>query len=425
MTYVAGICIRYMNMHTSAILCDTKCSFADEAEGREAPAFKNGLLFDGCIYGASGDVDCIIRFVSHCKAAFSKSKMSSKRIWKSFEESLATYSFDGFDNFEMILSSNESGEPVLYRLDPESEERLVKCETPKEHNCTIVSIGSGKSLLDSALHEFVLNNNKIGFNKLKDSDFPYILNAWFMRHARGDFAAELAKDGVGGFFHFWTQTKIASKPQKPTLHVLMAEFSGKLVPYCYRIAYLNNGNILVIHDLNENDRHILQNIWDPNDPRLKTVARTAASLKREGIFHESISNYETDSEWVADAVLKFEKLSFYYFCSVGFPSSNDRLQISHFRRKRGAYWIRVEDFSAQEIAARDKEPMRRVTIIALQQKFVNNLAYGYMDRSTNKFLRPGEIHPWRRYLESLERRVGHAIDENAYIDLVYVDDEVD
>ena len=325
MTYVIGMHCPQLKLNI--ILCDTKFAAADKIEGREAPALKNGLLFDGCMYGAAGNVDHIMRFVSDCKADLGNIKGAKEAFWE-FTKVLREYDFWEYDDFELILSTNYGGQPTLYLLDPKTEDRLILGEIAEQANMTFASIGSGKPLLDSAFAEYLQDHGKVGGSP-DPEDLAYGWCAWFVQYARGDKALELEKVGVGGYFHFWVQTETETKPQNTCLYVLFAIFQGIIWPYYYRIGYLQNGEILVVNDLHEGDLHVIKNVWTSDDRFLIT---DDIDPRRCGEFHYTVSKYNTNSLIIKEIVEQYRSSPLYYFCSFGFAHPAHQLRINHINK---------------------------------------------------------------------------------------------
>jgi hypothetical protein len=336
MTYVIGINYPYLKL--SAIICDTKFTAGDQIEGREAPALKSGLLFDGCIFGASGEVDHIVRFVTDCKTNFGNINSAETAFWK-FENALPEYDFWGYDDFQLVLSTNHGGEPSLYLLDPKAAERLIPIELGQGGNFVSCSIGSGKPLLDLPFFEYLEDKGKIGLSQ-DPEDLVYGWCAWLMQYARGDKALELEKVGVGGYFHFWVQTATETKPQKTRLYVLFAIFSGVIHGYCYRVGYLHNGDVLVLNDMSEGDRHIVKNFWNINDSD-DVLESITGNIKpqRRGEFHYSVSSYNNYSVTIREMGKQFDLSTPYYFCSVGFAHPAHQFRVNHINKNNAKHWF--------------------------------------------------------------------------------------
>lgn len=339
MTYVVGLKIN--DYGTSAIICDTKCNAFDDNLRKEVPAVKNGMLFEGCIFGAAGNVDHICRFIDDYLNYLS-SLSSNEQLWDKFTTFVSGYDFFEYDSFEMLLSSNWSGKPLFYHLNPKHS--FVLQEAHENEN--LITIGSGKEFFDTKLIDYLADCSKVNMKgTFKPEHFVYNCCAFLMTLSQGYSAIELEKFHCGGYFHFWIQTKTVTQPQKTSLYVISDLFEKKIWPYYYRIGYINNGDVLVIHIYRGNgdqDIHILTSFW-ANKIDERWLSEMEPFQKLSGEYFVSFSEFHSGSEYIKKLSEKFKNMPLYDFCSFGFSDPKISFRINHFRKKGESFWVLKTD----------------------------------------------------------------------------------
>lgn len=296
MTYVIGI----NNYEASCIICDTRISYGQSGICGSNDALKSGKLFPGCIYGAAGDFDELRKFISLMREAQDE-KNTLSGFWGNFCKFVSKYNFLKSQSFQLLLASRHTGESKLYLLD--------SIDGSINDAGNLVTIGSGKKLLDRELKEIHEDRNEKIIEYLKDQDipihsYPYLYCLWLMERVQGMEATVLNRNGVGGYFHFTGQTSEFEARQRPAVYVISESYPSRreIRSWIFRIAFIENA--LVIDCPVEQTRLIFVDvcIW----PTFKELDKN----QRQIYFERIVNTAEIEP--------------FYYFCGFGFLNPEKR-----------------------------------------------------------------------------------------------------
>lgn len=300
MTYILGL----KNFGITSIICDTRVTLDESRDIGENTALKSGFLFPGCIYGASGNVDELRKFVILCKEQLTKTD-TLPNLWEKFLNIVKEYPFSNSksEQFQLLLSSRCLGEPSFYILDS-AKGRVTDCESP-------VTIGSGRLLLDEHLNNLYKKLDTTIEKLLKKGNapkefYPYFYCLWLMERVQGMEVSLLEKVGVGGCFHFTSQTKHNEFRQGPAVYVLNAgRREGKTISieqWSFRIAFVRES--LVVHCPIKKIKMIIVDsaAW----PTINSYSKKQLEEYRKTIEGE------------------VAKQNYYTFCGFGFVDPNKR-----------------------------------------------------------------------------------------------------
>lgn len=217
MTYIVGIRHNGLN----SILSDLRVTYSIEGKKGRNTALKIGELLPGCIFGWCGNEKAGRDFILAAKYQIGRNGCISK-FWEDFLLFTKEYEFSKEPNqrFELLLSCRINGQPQFFLLD--SYNGLIK------KNETIITIGSGKPLLDKLVFgeyqkkarqfEKILSSKE--YAELKREIPPYLFAFWLSQLTRSQYRALLEKHGVGGIFHFVSQSGTQTFFQKPSKYIL-------------------------------------------------------------------------------------------------------------------------------------------------------------------------------------------------------------
>jgi 20S proteasome alpha/beta subunit len=177
MTYIIGI----NNYGASCIICDTRISYGQSGINGSNDALKSGKLFPGCIYGAAGNSDELRKFISSMRQTQDERNTLSG-FWDNFCKFVSKYNFSKSKLFQLLLASRHTGDSKLYLLDP--------IEGSIKNAGNLVTIGSGKNLLDRELKEIHEQRNPKIIEYLQDQgvpihSYPYLYCLWLMERVQG------------------------------------------------------------------------------------------------------------------------------------------------------------------------------------------------------------------------------------------------
>lgn len=209
MTYVLGLRRRGVAaIFTDSLLCD------DRNEPSSYASLKGGILFPGCIFGASGDwcgTDAALQFVVTAQEA-ARNVHNIQEAWELFEKVCRLFK-TGDRKFEVLLSSRHLGEPSFFLYTSDGK-RLIAGEQD------VYMLGSGKQLYEaelSNLQTYLTFLDQVGCPS--DAAF-YLVRSWLslLLHSKPQLAS---RHGVGGVFTFFMQNASTERPQRPTMDVLI------------------------------------------------------------------------------------------------------------------------------------------------------------------------------------------------------------
>jgi len=290
MTYIIGINKREHNFVT--IISDIMVTreYPNGTIIRENTALKTGLLFDGCLYGLSGDARAGHDFLLGFKQKVNKT-FSIKENVGEFIKYIKSANWSKGEGFK-ILFTIRNPVPELYLFDSDNPD-LKLCNDP------VVTIGSGKQYFDKmvlSMNEYV---DSMIMRILKNKNIPIVyypcfMCLWLSEQTLGFEKAFLEKIGVGGVFHFCYQTIDKEHRHLPIIFSLISldKTTGKVDYKTYRVSFING--FLVIDYLTDNKR----------------IAFTSP-VERKDLNDCGI---DKDSELLKEIYRRSDSLPLYYFC---------------------------------------------------------------------------------------------------------------
>ena len=267
---------------------------------RENTALKTGLLFNGCLYGLSGDADAGRNFLLGFKQKVNKTALIKENV-EEFKKYIKSNNWRKGGGFT-VLFAIRNPIPELYLFDSNNPD-LMLCNEP------VVTIGSGKQHFDKLvlpMNEYV--DNRI-MRILKDKNIPIVyypcfMCLWLSEQTLGFERAFLEKIGVGGVFHFCYQTIDKEHRHLPIMFSLISldKTVGRVDYKTYRISFING--FLVIDYLTDNKR----------------ITFTSRVERKD------LKNYDTekDSELLKEIYKRSDSLPLYYFCGFAAYDSSYR-----------------------------------------------------------------------------------------------------
>jgi len=241
-------------------------------------------------------------FISNIRGLTDKSKGIGES-WDLLQQylSLAGYD-DNSEGFSLLISCRASGIPKLYLY--ESKKRSLS-----EVNEELISIGSGKALLDEVieLRREMAENTILSIMKKNDIPllyYPYFYCLWFTETSMGFEASKLEEAGVGGLFHFCFQLPEKEGRQQPAVFVLsQPDFKKRCIyNHIYRITFVDS---FLVYD----------------NPHQDPSRLIIPPFEMEDIKFMSNSDLRSLGERINRAA---DSQQFYYFCGFGFPSPDFR-----------------------------------------------------------------------------------------------------
>lgn len=208
MTYVLGV--RRRNL--AAIFSDSLLSVSGSPW--HVGALKNGVLFDGCIFGAAADDwDAAAAFVSLAHKACRDASTLQER-WEVFEKVCLFHNISG-GPFELLLSTRCFGEPAFFHY--YSVNKLLR-----RGESDFYALGSGVSTYEDLMTRFdrdVLTSQQVAF--APGETWPYRLSAVLHETLIPVPNSRAGAAGVGGPVSFATQDALSELRQEPCLYVLL------------------------------------------------------------------------------------------------------------------------------------------------------------------------------------------------------------
>lgn len=262
--------------------------YSDGRIHKENTALKTGRLFDGCIYGLSGDATYGIKFL----VSFKKSINFKDRINNNFNklcDYISSSQWESGEGFK-VLFGIRNPIPEFYLLDSTTREIKLLEDS-------IYTMGSGKRLLD----EIVLNgynySNSFIMNELNQKNtpivyYPCFLSLWLSELVLGFEEKQLEEIGVGGILHYIYQTETKENSSMPLVFVLSKLDDDILIQNSYRTSLING--YLIVEHLN-NDH----------------VSVFTSEVERQDLAEKEMLGNE---EILGEAYRRSRKLPIYYFC---------------------------------------------------------------------------------------------------------------
>lgn len=331
-TYVIGI----NQLGVNAIICDTRVTWwrSNTKRGGANISLKSGLLFPGCIYAMVGDSSAARSFIINCKQ-YLTGKNSLVGFWADFLDFVHTYGskLDKTVAFYLMLSSRHSGKPEFYVFD--SIEAVVRPQG------NLVTLGSGKTILDAVIHRLVDRNSKfveelLIQHNIPQFTFPYFYCLWLNEIAQGMELSKLEEYDVGGIFHFLWQDAQGEHAQHPAVYVLStADVKQKTIySWIYRVVHVEGA--LVVENPIINAREVM----------IDTAARP--SLESEYRLHRE--------ELMRRIKAGADSQPYYYFCGFGFSDPKHRGDFGMHVTTKNDFVVRKDGWIAPRYKAlmRDK-----------------------------------------------------------------------
>lgn len=398
MTYIIGI----KKYGITTIIGDAQVSLIKNGRvEKHSLAQKIGRLFKGCAYGAAGDQESILSFITgwdYCSSRYDYDEDNREIPWVMFKTFLETFPFNERYPFEMIISSYASGKPNLFLLDSRTAPLL------KEIREDIVTIGSGKDILDERLFEFHKKYADSFCRAIfKEKEiwhcYPYVYCSWLMARIQGYDALELEKYGVGGYFYFNIQTKDGVAVQSPAIYVLYTmtpnfkeareDANGKLyipmeiIPSIHRIGFIRRGNLLVIESsptpFDPTSTYYIYNLWSQEE-MLEEFGKGEPDLNN--VYQKATEAYNPE----------FKALPLYTYCGFVFADPKFEIFIE--------YHLKADGAKESVITQKDNQ----WTISAERIKYVED----YFTKSLNEH---------RKNPDALEIRVAHYPNQLKFVEV--------
>lgn len=295
MTYIVGI----QQLGINTIICDTRVTWwrSNAKVGGENTSLKSGVLFPGCLYAITGDLEQAGSFIKEYKQRIEGTYNTLEGLWSDFAQFAEKYSSKGRNRFLLLLSSRTKGKPEFFIFDSRSR-NLAAVEK-------LITLGSGKELLDQRVSKWFSSrekaiNDTIVSNKLPPFTFPYFYCLWLNEITQGEELSKLEQYDVGGIFHFLWQNSDGEYVQHPAVYVLAAADNNvkTICIWVYRVAYVDD--CLVI-----------------DNPVIEAREFFFSSVSRPS---RAIDHYSNNWANVMEEIgAKADTLPFYYFCGFGFP----------------------------------------------------------------------------------------------------------
>ncbi|HMR06049.1 MAG TPA: hypothetical protein PKA88_09730 [Polyangiaceae bacterium] len=240
MTYVVGLKFD----DSVAIICDEMVS---DGDGKRVGVLKSGRLFPGCAFAVVGDARAAGTFISTLCTEFVDRLLPLDSWWELFVAFARDYESQSGGRFELLLATRHGGSPSLSVYD--SHRRTLS-----EVTAEIVTLGSGRPLLDSSLMEFHRTPSPEA-HKLTPSHtkaFQYCL--FLMQRSLGDEVSQLEERGVGGAFHYLWVSATEEGRQARAAYLLYEIDSSTQQPYVYAYRVFFADAFLVVEDPVKNTR---------------------------------------------------------------------------------------------------------------------------------------------------------------------------
>jgi len=288
MTYIVGI--RKPEHNFLTIISDIMVTkiYSDGRIYKENTALKTGRLFDGCIYGLSGDANYGIKFLVSFKKSINF-KNTINNNFNKLRDYISSSQWDSGEGFK-VLFGIRNPIPEFYLLDSTTREfRLLED--------SVYTMGSGKRLLDEIVLSGYNYSNSYIMNELNQKNapivyYPCFLSLWLSELALGFEEKQLEEVGVGGIFHYIYQTETKENSSMPLVFVLSKIENDKLVQNSYRISLLNG--YLIIENLTIN-----------------SVSVFSSEVERQDLSEKGFLDNE---EILTEAHKRSRELPMYYFC---------------------------------------------------------------------------------------------------------------
>ncbi|MDP8229864.1 MAG: hypothetical protein P9L93_02045 [Candidatus Gorgyraea atricola] len=316
MTYIVGI--RKPEHNFLTIISDLMVTkkIPDGKIQKENNALKTGYLFDGCIYGLSGDATAGHKFLGSFKKSIDCKNSVKNNVEKlsNFIKSSKWNSGSGFK----VLFGIRNPNPEFFLLDSHTREFKLLDEC-------LYTMGSGQMLLDKIVSQAYNYSNSFIMEKLKQKKapivyYPCFICLWLSELVLGFEEKQLSEIGVGGIFHYVYQADKKECSPMPIVFVLSKLENNKLVQKSYRVCLING--YLIIENLSDG-----------------SVSVFTSEVERQDLAEKGLLDSD---DILQEARKRSRNLPIYYFC--GFAT--------HDPSYRGFY---SAHFSCNEIKVIDWE----------------------------------------------------------------------
>jgi hypothetical protein len=239
MTYLLGL----KQGNQTALVADTAVTMRRPQREVINLALKTGKLFPGCLYGMAGIAESARQFIIDCKKELT-GENTLPRFWSDFISFTERYAYQCGRDFSLLLCGRASGVSRLFLFSP---------ATGVQEHERVVTVGSGKALLDRDLAAFLNDIGDDAIQKFVDRGLPSgfcagaVASLWLTQRSQGDEVSILEDAGVGGVFHFSYQTEETETRQPPGVILLARNdpSTGDSQYWMYRVAFVRAA--LVIH----------------------------------------------------------------------------------------------------------------------------------------------------------------------------------
>lgn len=276
MSYLIGI--QNKKDHFSTLISDFQCSKKDPSLFESNHSISTGLLFRGCIFGLTGNINEARMFLNAFWNSTHRYSLSLEENWKTFKDFISVYKDHTPQGFSMILSTRISGIPQLYLY-------TSKNQFFTEVQDSIITLGSRKSVLDPLILEAYKTIDQTIFNQcnshlISSQYYSFFICTWLM-----EISSRLSSGQTTpceNLYYFYNQNSFQEKRQDPALYSLK---NSKSKDSLYRISFVDN--FLIYENLHEkNSRKIIPFMnSDFITPELIDVINTMADHQPQYLFH--------------------------------------------------------------------------------------------------------------------------------------------
>ena len=344
MTYIVG----YKQTGINTLITDQRISWKSGEGEREGTnnALKSGVLFPGCIYAISGNVEAASEFIEGFHRYGQGEYKSLSDLWKFFMYYINEFDFKQYENswFVLVLSSRESGMPSFYILDSDK----AQMEPSPRTMFRFSPLDQGSSILDDylnndikirlKLYNNILSNipdNQWRIDFTRESYFqlvsPYLICLWLSEKSLTLEASILESHQVGGVFHFGQQDTKNEYAQLPSVYIYTSLDIENKKSYSWvtRVAFA--AGTLYIESMAPQSEETagLQNQGESKIILNRLTHPDVHSLKHENIKLNAKLEEIKRKVKVNEELLH---LNYFYFCGFGFV-------LPEHRKNAGDYHI--------------------------------------------------------------------------------------
>lgn len=275
MTYVIG----QKKFGYSTIISDARVTQGHDGQNT---SLKSGFLFSGCIYGASGNVIDVRKFIRQCREDVGN-EGNLGTIWEKFNEFVYSYNKENHGDFKIIISSRHGGKPELFLIDS------AKLELEPVQD--FLTLGSAPQIIHNYSKKLFNEQRHANIKvSLKSCNAPLWFYAYFdctylMEWVQGHSASALEKAGVGGCFHFLWQGDEEEHRQGPSIYVISEKHESikTFVCHIFRVDFVDN--TLIFENPVIAETSIITNTTEM--PALEGLSQNELDIYFKGIIKKS------------------------------------------------------------------------------------------------------------------------------------------